>query len=285
VITFAVVGRNEAPYLPTSLGQAIEAADDGDRVVFVDSASSDDSAKVAAGMGVEVLPAPEGKGRAVATALDHCEGGGLCLLDADIEFSDTNIAAALAHRYRQGGADMVVAEFEWLGKGRLMTVDAVFLPIVRALFPDATAVSDWTALNGFRVFDAALPLGRLPAGFGIESHLSVALAIDGRRIETVHVGRDRGPLRDKRAMGPAVSEALFDLAEERGRLDPACRQQWERWVAEIALIIARRPDSEAELYENDQRALEAILARPRPPAQPSAAASSGGEPPSRTSGE
>jgi hypothetical protein len=39
VITFAVIGHNEAAYLPTSLGQALEAAGRRDRVLFVDSAS------------------------------------------------------------------------------------------------------------------------------------------------------------------------------------------------------------------------------------------------------
>src|ERR1700722_18546222 len=72
--TFAVVGRNEAERLAGIVGLALEAAQPGDRVWFVDSASEDDSIAVARGLGVdEVIEGPEGKGRAMDAALDRCE--------------------------------------------------------------------------------------------------------------------------------------------------------------------------------------------------------------------
>ena len=69
MFTFAVVGHNEAPLLATAVRQAMEAVEPGDGVWFVDSESSDDSAAVARSLGAEVVPAPLGKGRAMAAAL------------------------------------------------------------------------------------------------------------------------------------------------------------------------------------------------------------------------
>jgi hypothetical protein len=53
--TLAVVGRNEAGTLARVIEQAQRAAAPGDRVWFVDSASSDDSAEIARRMGAEVI--------------------------------------------------------------------------------------------------------------------------------------------------------------------------------------------------------------------------------------
>ena len=53
--------------------------------------------------------APVGKGSAVAAAVERCDSGPLCLLDADIESSSCNIAAALA--WLETGADMVIGKF------------------------------------------------------------------------------------------------------------------------------------------------------------------------------
>ena len=133
---------DERPRLPAGrdtrrqrvVGQAIEAAGDGDRVIFVDSGSSDGSADTAASLGVEVVSAPVGKGRAVAAALEHCDGGAICLVDADIEASESNIPAALAARYAEGDADMVVAAFDWRERGPLVMTRAVYQPLVEAMF-------------------------------------------------------------------------------------------------------------------------------------------------------
>jgi hypothetical protein len=39
-------------------------------------------------------------------------------VDGDIEASDTNIPAALAARWADADANMVVAAFEWVGRAR-----------------------------------------------------------------------------------------------------------------------------------------------------------------------
>jgi glucosyl-3-phosphoglycerate synthase len=264
VITFAVIGHNEARYLRTSLGQAVEAAGDDDRVLFVDSCSDDDSAGIAAELGVEVLPAPAGKGRAVAAALEHCRSAAICLVDGDIEASERNIPAALAEHWRRGGLDMVVGEFDWVGKGPMLTVDAVYAPLVRAFFPEAVGTIGVRGLSGFRILDAGLPLGRLPGGYGLESHIGASCALDGRRVETIQVGRYWGPVRNRPELGVEVAAALLDLAEARGRLSPECRPEWDRWVESILGLIRRREATDGTLRDADRRSLEAILAGPRP---------------------
>jgi len=72
------------------------AARPGDEVFFVDGGSSDGSAGLARAEGVEVVAAPEGKGRAVAAALERWNGTGwLCLLDGDITAGAEHAAAQL----------------------------------------------------------------------------------------------------------------------------------------------------------------------------------------------
>jgi glucosyl-3-phosphoglycerate synthase len=264
VITFAVIGHNEAAYLPTSLGQALEAAGDGDRVVFVDSGSSDDSVEIAGSLGVDVVRAPVGKGRAVAAALEHSHGDAICLVDADIEASENNIPAALAERYSEGDAGMVVAAFDWRERGPLVMTRAVYQPLLEAMFPDAARTLGRVALSGFRIFDTSVPLGRLPAGYGVESHINVAFVAAGEHVAKIHVGRYWGPLRDKRDIGAVLAETVLDLAVEHGRLEPACRPGWERWVEEIATVGQRR-DPHGMLGEADWTRLQAILDGPRPP--------------------
>jgi glucosyl-3-phosphoglycerate synthase len=233
-------------------------------VIFVDSGSSDDSVEVAGSLGVDVVEAPVGKGRAVAAALDHCRAGAICLVDADIEASERNIPATLAERYAHGDADMVVAAFDWRERGPLVMTRAVYQPLLEALFPDAARTLGRVALSGFRIFDTALPLGRLPAGFGVESHINVAFVAAGGRIAKIHVGRYWGPLRDKRDIGSVLAETVLDLAVEHGRLEPERRPGWERWVHEVVAIGQRR-GPHGRLAEEDWESLQAILDGPRPP--------------------
>jgi glucosyl-3-phosphoglycerate synthase len=263
VITFAVIGHNEAGYLPTSIGQALDAAGHGDRVIFVDSGSTDDSVEVAASIGVEVVRAPVGKGLAVAAALEHASGDAICLVDADIEDSERNIPAALAERYRETDAAMVVAAFDWRERGPLVETRAVYQPLLDELFPDAARTLGRVALSGFRIFDTRVPLGTLPPGYGVESHINVAFVLQGRRIDKIHVGRYWGPLRDKRGIGAALASALLDLAVEHGRLEPECRPAWEEWVAQVAEVATRREPFD-RLGEHDWRALQRLLDGPRP---------------------
>src|SRR4051812_44348578 len=119
MITFAVIGHNEAPTLRYMLDQVAAAVRPGDRVLFVDSASDDGSAELAARLGAEVLRAPLGKGRAMAAAVDRCETSHICFLDADALQTTRNVPLTLRDTLESSGADMVVADFVWRGKGVL----------------------------------------------------------------------------------------------------------------------------------------------------------------------
>src|SRR5947208_2204500 len=161
-ITFAVVGHNEGEYLPRSIGQAAEAARDGDRLLFVDGASTDGSAELARSLGAEVVEAPLGKGRAVAAALARCETDYLCLVDGDIEHSERNIPQALRDELLDEPAHMILGDFDWRGRRMNHSINGVYRPLVGALFPEALERFGRIPYSGFRILRADLPFGALP---------------------------------------------------------------------------------------------------------------------------
>ncbi|MFN2616600.1 MAG: glycosyltransferase [Thermoleophilaceae bacterium] len=263
MITFAVVGRNEAALLENAVEQALEAAEPGERVLFVDSGSSDDSAAVAAASGVEVLSAPRGKGRAIAAVLECCETSHLCLIDADIQESEVNIPLTLAGELRHAPADMLVGEFDWPEKRFLATTVAVYEPLMAALFPDGAGRFGHVPLSGFRLLNTRLALGRLPLGFALEAYLNARVSATGNSFRLVQLGRYRGPVRDKKDLGREVADALLDLAQELGRLDASRRPEWERWLEEALAVVRARPgpDEPADGY---RERLVQISRRPPP---------------------
>ena len=263
MITYAVVGRDESATLEQALGQLLEAAGPGDAVWFVDSASSDGSADVARRLGVEVVPAPAGKGRAVAVAVERSRGGLLCLLDADIEASSCNIAAALRDRHRATGADMVIGNFAWPGR-ELSITHTVHTPLVRALFPEYLELLAPQPLSGFRLLDTSFPLGRLPAGYGLECHLNVHVAATGGRIAWAELGTYHGPLRFRRTMAAEIGEAILDVAQAQGRLSREERSGWDEWIRPIVDLIASRPDFRDDEVDDYRRRLAELVARPPP---------------------
>jgi hypothetical protein len=265
VITFAVVGSNEAAWLRNSLGQALNAARPEDRVWFVDSASTDGSAELAASLGVEVLPAPAGKGRAMAAALDHCPQAHVCFVDADIEASEVNIPRALTETLAETGADMVVAQFEWREWGFLAHTHGIFKPIVGRLFPEAVGVFDSCVLSGFRVVDPKVIPGVLPPGYGAEAHLDVAFAAAGLHTVVVDVGRYWGPVRPKDELAMEIAAAILDHAQELGRLDPVLRPAWDEWAEAVAAVVNGSPPG-PEPDVGFRERVAAVASRPLPPA-------------------
>jgi hypothetical protein len=243
LITFAVVGHNEAALLANALVQAHAARTPGDSVLFVDSASSDGSGELAHRLGAEVLRAPLGKGRAVAAAIEHCRTPHICLLDADIEQTTVNVPEALRAALERSGADMVVGEFEWPEKEFRPVTTSIWNPLVGALFPEAAAAVTRVPLSGFRIFDVALASEALPPGFGLEVHLNIVGCLDGRRTETVDIGRYSGPIRRNPGLPAEIATAILDLAESRGRLAASARPAWDDWVEPVlALIGDTSPD-------------------------------------------
>lgn len=267
VVTFAVIGHNEACLLATAIGQAVEAARPGDRVWFVDSASTDGSAAVARSLGIEVLAAPLGKGRAMAAALDRCAGGHLCFLDGDIESSSVNIPLTLREAVEASDADMVVGDFDWPRKAFSGASTGIYRPLVADLFPDAVHIAPRAPFSGFRILDAALDFGSLPPRWGAETYLNVHLAATGRRVDTVDLGVYDGPIRHKTAeLGVDSADAILGLAEREGRLDAAMRRSWDAWVERAMVVLRTQPEAGEPAGDYAARLAE-VPTWPRPPAR------------------
>jgi glycosyltransferase involved in cell wall biosynthesis len=264
-ITYAVVGHNEAELLANAIGQAAEAARPGDSLWFVNGASTDGSEAIAARLGAEVVNAPLGKGRALATALARCETPYICFLDGDIEYSSANIPISLREALFDEPADMIVADFEWPNRRFNVSMTGIYWPLSRALFPEA----DFGRIpySGFRLLRADLPVGALPAGFGVESYLNTLAIARGWRARTIDVGEYRGPVRRKPDLGWESAEAILDVAEAHGRLDPELRPRWDEWVAETMRVVAAQPDPSKDPPEEYRERLSAAAGRPFPPAK------------------
>ncbi len=265
--TFAVVGRNEEATLPVALGFALEAAEAGDRVWFVDSGSTDRSAQIAAALGAEVVAAPRGKGRAMQIAFDRCRDGHLVFLDADYEWSDRNIPAELRAQAVQTDADMVVGTYEEAGRRRVV-MPGVYHPLVGALVPEALDHID-IALSGFRAVRPHVLRNPLPPGYGAETHLNLEATFGGDRVTSCPVGGFRGSLRGYTnipAILDDVAAAILDGAIRHGRLSAEARPAWDAWVDGVRDLVADQPSPGADESSFTAR-LDALAARPLPPTQ------------------
>jgi glucosyl-3-phosphoglycerate synthase len=264
MITFAVVGRNEAPTLPRAIKTAQDAAEPDDDVIFVDSASEDNSLGIADVMGIRTVRAPVGKGRAMARALTATSTPYICFLDADIYGSSGNIAAALGESVRRWAPDMAVGEFE--DDDSLPSVTrGVYTSLVSALFPEAASKYGKKPLTGFRVLRTDSAIGRLPPDFGVEAHLNISMALGpNTSIRTVDVGSYQGRFLYKPRMGAEVGRTILDLAQAHERLTAHARPHWDTWLKVIVDHIAtyrgepqHRPVYRARLLE--------LAERPTPP--------------------
>jgi hypothetical protein len=132
------------------------------------------------------------------------------------------------------------------------------------LFPEALGIAPRFPLSGFRILEADLADGPLPPGFGVETHLSIRAAIEGRQTETVDVGEFVGTIRRQPTLSMDMATAIFDLAETHGRLDLDVRPRWEAWVDELDAVIASRPPDGGDADAWRAR-LAAAASRPRPP--------------------
>ena len=243
-IAYAVVGRNVADTVHTAIAQALEAAGPDDSVLFVNSGSTDASAAVAHGLGVPVLDAPVGKGAAVAALLRHHGGGPLCLLDADIEWSSTNFAAALRDAWQEAEAEMLVGSFDWPSRRELRVTVAIHGPMFEALFPGAGDVFGRMPLGGFRALNTDWDLGQLPPGYGLEAHLNAQVLATGGRTKTVELGVYEGPVVRRRAdFAYEIGTAILDVAQAHGRLAADLRPAWDAWLAGVAEILEAVPAS------------------------------------------
>lgn len=271
--TFAVVGRDEAATLPHALGRALDAAGARDRTWFVDSGSTDASASIAADLGVEVVPAPVGKGRAMQVALDRAArahpDGHVVFLDADYEWSERNIPAEVRAGVEATDADLLVGAYDEPARRRVVT-PAIYRPFVGALVPEALEPID-VPLSGFRALRphvaAAAPL---PPGYGVETHLNLEAVLGGHRVASWRVGEFRGSLKGYAnidAILCGVADAVLDAAVRHGRLAAEARPAWTAWAAEIRAVIGRQPPPGAPDADFLAELAEAA-ARPLPAADP-----------------
>ena len=261
------MGRNVADTVHTAIAQAMEAAGHDDSVLFVDSGSTDASAAVARRLGVPVLDAPVGKGAAVAALLTHHGGGSLCLLDADIEWSGVNFAAALRDAWREADAEMLVGSFDWPARRELRVTLAIHGPLLDVLFPEAGDIFGRMPLSGFRVLNADWDLGPLPPGYGLEAHFNTQMVATGGRTKAVELGVYEGPVVPRRPdFAYEIGAAILDVAQAHGRLASDLRPAWEAWLARVAETLGAVAPDATDVSEY-QEALRAAMSRPLPPAR------------------
>lgn len=266
-MTFAVVGHNEAGTIADAARQVRAAAAVGDATVFVDSASTDDSAARAEAAGLTVWAAPIGKGAAMKHALGRARGEWLIFLDADIFGSERNLASALADGVRgHPDAGMVIGDFSDKDPGGVLSnTIGVYEPLIAALFPEVEGQCGSKPLTGFRAvrLSAIADPARLPDDFGIESWLNVEVGIGRRGLEVVDLGWYEGRFLYKPTMGCEIGRACLDAAECFGRLDPRVRPAWEGWVAEVVDVVAGYDGSAGQRRGYLQR-LDEVRTRPLP---------------------
>ena len=241
--TFAIVGHNEELSLPYAVAMAQGAAQPGDSVWFVDSASTDGSVGVARSLGVEVVDAPLGKGRAMQVAFDRCRDEFVCFIDADYGESAVNIPEQLRQATAGSDHDMVVGAFTEPARRRTLT-PGLYLPLVHALFPEIDTAAHLVPLSGFRVLRTSFPFGRFPPRYGVEAHLNIQGVLAGGRVTVSPVGYFRGDLRNYRnvvEVGRDVTATILDLAIDHQRIDRVDRPAWQAWIDAVLDHISSQP--------------------------------------------
>lgn len=266
MITFAIVAHNEAATIATAISQAIAAAGPGDRVLTVDSGSTDDTAARARRAGVEVLTTPEGKGLAMAAAAEAARSPWVCYLDADVPAGSPNYAARLRDIAAETPADHVLGEYRDVQESVMSNTFAVYGPLVASLFPEASDRFGNKPLTGFRIVRREfLHPATFPPDFGIEAHLNLDILLSGGIHQVAPIGAYRSRFRYKPTMGCEIARAVLDLAERHGRLTPAARPAWDAWVGQAIAVISGYQGGQDE-RSAFLRELTALALRPTPPA-------------------
>lgn len=240
MITFAIVAHNEESTVGAVVRAARAAARDGDAVLVVDSASEDDTARVAEAAGAEVLAGPLGKGAAMAMAARHVHTPWLCFLDGDLVGSGHDIPAILRRAALAATEEvMIVGEFEDPPPPPILSnTIAVYSPLIAALFPEAADRFGDRPLSGFRILRPWVVDRDSPHDFGIEAHLNITVAVSGASFSVTPIGLYEQRFRYKPAMGREIARPILNLAVSHGRLAATARPAWDRWVDEVVNVVA-----------------------------------------------
>ena len=273
MITFLIVAHNEAEYVDNVIAQTYEAVAGGDRVLLVDSASTDGTAALARARGVEVVDAPLGKGAAMVLGARRVTTPWLCFLDGDLLAREPNVPLALRRSVEQAGDDtiMVVGDFAEPPPGAVLSnTIAVYGPLVRALVPEAADRFGTHPLSGFRALRPWLIDANLPPDFGAETYLNLIVALSGRPWTVSHVGTFPQRFRYHGAdMGREIARAALDVAIAHDRLAPELRGAWEEWVGRVTAEIAGYHAAEEDREAHRAR-IARLAATPLPPRTPRA---------------
>jgi len=262
LITFVIPAHDEADTVGASISMATAAAQRGDRVLVVDSASTDGTADAARAAGAEVYAGPLGKGGAMRVGVDASDTEWIVFLDADARSAERNIAADLAGRARRNEADQIVGDFHDGLDAVLTLTDGFYGTLVPALFPEVAGAFGSKALTGFRAVRRSYLLDLFPRDYGVESHLNIEITMTGGNTEVHHVGAFTGKSKTNNARCFEVTGAIFDCAVRHGRLLPRQRPAWEAWAADLYKVTGRwTPDMPQDEYREQ---LFAAASRPLP---------------------
>lgn len=226
--------------MATIVGQALAAAQPGDRVLVVDSGSTDGTARRAREAGAEVLRGPLGKGAAMRLAVSETDTEWVCFLDADLVSSEGNVAALLRERAADGSADHVVGDYEYDHPGTILaSTFTIYEPLTARFFPEV-GFHGANALTGYRAVRTRLLRSTpLPPDFGVETFLNISVALAGGEVQVCHLGVIGSRYRfHGGSMATEIGTMILDLAETHGRLDRADRPEWEEWLRGGVAAIA-----------------------------------------------
>ncbi|MGW0711832.1 glycosyltransferase family 2 protein [Streptomyces sp. NPDC002643] len=231
MFTFVIPAHNEETTVATMVGQALAAAQPGDRVLVVDSASTDDTARRAREAGAEVLEGPLGKGAAMEFAVSTVDTEWTCFLDSDLTSTERNIPARLREMAAEGTADHVLGDFEYAYPGAILaTTFTLYEPLTDRFFPEVGGHGA-NSLTGFRALRTRYLRTPLPPDFGVEAFLNISVALAGGKADVVHLGViDSQYSYHGRAMPTAIGRRILDMAEAHGRLAASDRPHWDEWL-------------------------------------------------------
>ncbi|MFI5688562.1 glycosyltransferase family 2 protein [Streptomyces sp. NPDC051636] len=264
-----IPAHNEEATVATIVGQALEAARPGDRVLVVDSASTDGTARRAREAGAEVLSGPLGKGAAMQLAVSAVDSEWTCFLDADLVTSERNVAALLREAAAGGTADHVVGDYEYDHPGTILaSTFTIYEPLTARFFPEV-GYHGANALTGYRAVRTRHLRVPLPPDFGVETFLNISVALSGGQVDVCHLGVIGSRYRfHGGSMATEIGTRILDMAEDHGRLDPADRPEWDQWLQ--AGVAAIAPNTADQGRSAVLARLFSTVRRPMPRSGPSA---------------